>query len=576
MTDVWQPSTVYAPGATVTPTTGSGQTVTTAAPTNANFDTDLTGWTVDTTGFTWSGTEGYGALGSAEFAAGAGDGLFLVNDNHVPVVVGQHIAATIMVQQGHSDAGDAGGGVAVFWFDEDDNFLNGTADLSRDTGNIVDSSEGGWWKRSSVNAVAPTGAVTAAIGIAAFNHGSDPCYFDMAAWDYAYTAPAQQRIFTAVQTDPGHSGATEPVWSTDPTALITDNEVIWQGGSVDRITWECSPIMKSGDTEPAFPTAVGGTVLDNTVNWTCITPQITDPNCPDSPIVAVGASKVFVADNDIVRFSATSNPLDWTSDNDAGFLPFGLQNFGANPAAAMNLYRSNLVVFNTEGLQMWQIDEDPANMALLDAVPVGSTQQRAMSPVSNDLFFLSPLGVRTIGISAASQNLQAGDIGMPIDPLVQQAIADAIAAETTPLATYYPAAGQYWLAFPGDTLDAFFLTSRPYPIDATEAYTGSTDIRDERVIGTPAEAVEVLFGLTSGSLADKLHSYSADPEAYEAAFEIASGELRDILHSYSADPEAYEVAFSLGSGELRDALVSTDMLPEALDAAFSLVSGSLA
>jgi hypothetical protein len=45
---------------------------------------------------------------------------------------------------------------------------------------------------------------------------------------------------------------------------------------------------------------------------------------------------------------------------------------------------------------------------------------------------------------------------MPIDPLVQQAMAAALAAGIEPLATYYPSDGQYWLAFPGFPADLFF------------------------------------------------------------------------------------------------------------------------
>jgi hypothetical protein len=571
-TPTWQPSTIYAPGATVVPTTGAGQVVQTSDPTNPNFDTDITGWSTEDTGFSYSGSEGYGAVGSAAYAAGAGDGHFLVNDNHVPVVAGQRIAATVMVQQGHSSAGAAGGGVMVAWFNSDGDPVNGTIDASRDTGNIVNSSDGGWWKRSSVNAVAPAGAASAAIGIAAFNHGSDPCFFDMAAWDYAFTAPAAPLVYTAVQADPGHSGPTEPEWPATPGTSVVDNEVTWVCGSVERITWECSPLMKSGDTEPAFPTAPGGTVLDNTVNWTCITPQITDPNCPQTKIVALASSKVFAADNDIIRFSATSDPTDWTTTNDAGFLPFGLQNFGSNPIEAMNLYRSMLVAFNTEGCQLWQVDEDPTNMALLDAVPLGSTEQRALSPVSNDLFILTPLGVRTMGITAGSQNLQAGDVGMPIDPLVQAALAYANAHDTRPIATYYPAAGQYWLAFPDAVLDGFFLTSRPYPVDAVDALQMGGVLLDELVL-KPVEALDIAGTLVSASLIGTREQYDMDPEALDIAVSLVNSALNTIRLETLIPPEAMDVSASLISVALVQERVQTVMKPEGLDVTGTLLSG---
>jgi hypothetical protein len=567
----WQASTTYAPGSTVTPTTGAGQTVVTSAPDNPSFDSDISDWTAEGSGWSFTSSAQYDGGGSAAYAAGAGDGHFLVNDNHVPIVPGQRIAATIMVAQGASSANEAGGGVAVFWFDADDNYLTGSADTSRDTGNIVKSSDGAPWKRSSVNAVAPAGAAFAAIGIAAFNHGSDPCFFDQAAWDYAYTAPAAPLVYTAVQTDPGKSGATEPAWPTTPGEMVQDNEVTWICGGVERVTWECSPLMKSGDTEPTFPTVVDAEVLDNTVNWKCITPQITDPNCPQTKIVGIAATKVFAADNDIVRFSATADPTDWTTTNDAGFLPFGLQNFGANPAAAMNLYRSNLVVFNTEGCQMWQVDEDPANMSLLDAVPLGSTQQHAMSPVSNDLFILTPLGVRTMGIAAGSQNLMAGDVGMPIDPLVKDALDSAIAAGITPLATYYPAAGQYWLAFPDYPNEGFFLTSRPYPIDVVEEMQIAGELLQEYLL-SPVEALDVTATLVSIDLHGTYDSYAMEAEALSTVAELVSITLHEILRRYTVPAEAMDLSASLVSINLHQSRVFTNMDPEAVDLTASLLS----
>jgi hypothetical protein len=158
---------------------------------------------------------------------------------------------------------------------------------------------------------------------------------------------------------------------------------------------------------------------------------------------AIAASKIFAADDDIIRFCATTNCLDWTTENDAGFIPFGLNTYGAQPCEMLGLYRSNLAAFNSLGYQVWQVDEDPANMALLDASPVGSHFPKAGQPVQNDFVFLTQVGIRSLGIAGASTNLQAGQFGKQVDPLVKA----AIKAGAEPRGLFYPGSGQYMLFF---------------------------------------------------------------------------------------------------------------------------------
>lgn len=447
MTDIWQPGVTYPPGATVIPVATPVNYTTT--PANPTFDNGLVGWNARP-GWFAKPSGGYNNGACAQLAANAGTNIPLVNTNQVPVTEGQSITATCLVTQGPADAGDALCCCSIFWFDSD------RAQVAVSDGNAVTSSRHAW-DTSTVTATAPAGAAFAAIGARGTNLSNEgPLLLDHFSWTYALAAATPPMVFTATQAEPGKSGATEPDWPTTAGGTVTDNEVTWTAGNMTSVTWTASRLMESGETEPTWPTTVGETVVDGTVTWVCTTPQITDPNCPQTAQVVIAASKVYAAADDVIRFSATVNPLDWTSQDDAGFLAFGLQTYGSNPIAAMGLYRSNLVAFNSEGFQMWQVDADPANAALIDALPIGSTHQRALSPVSNDLFFLTSQGVRTMGIAGGSVNLQAGDVGMPIDPLVQAALATATAAGIEPLATYYPSAGQYWLAFPGTPDELFF------------------------------------------------------------------------------------------------------------------------
>ena len=230
-------------------------------------------------------------------------------------------------------------------------------------------------------------------------------------------AAVSQFLFEAVQAAAGSSGSVEPTWPTTAGATVIDNQVTWKAVGTSIITWQAVPIMLSGATQPTFPTTVGLSVSDpstytsqdghatnTSMSWVCINRQVPTPN--PSNAVALGASHVFNADNDIVDFSAAVDPTDWTTTNNAGYLPTGLNNYGDNPAAVLALYRSNLIVFNANGYQMWQIDPDPQNMALLDAEPIGSIHPRSAQSVANDLLFLTVVGVRNLTTQGATANMQ--------------------------------------------------------------------------------------------------------------------------------------------------------------------------
>src|SRR5690606_13931465 len=142
----------------------------------------------------------------------------------------------------------------------------------------------------------------------------------------------------------------------------------WEAVSVSRLVWEAHPVLKSGGTEPSWPTTIGGAVPDNTISWVGIDPIIQDDNCPHSKVVVIAKFKVFAGDKDIVRYSATANPTDWTTEKDAGYLGTGVQQNSANHVAAMSLYRANLLPMNATTLQQWAIDPDPSLMDLLDTI----------------------------------------------------------------------------------------------------------------------------------------------------------------------------------------------------------------
>lgn len=434
----WQPGTLYPTGSVVQPVSGSAPIST--AITNPGFESGDVDWTKDV-GWSIAMVSPFTGSWSAQWnLTGTGK---ITNDDHIPVTPGQSITATCQVQQGASSAGEAGARVALAWFD------SGDVEISESLGTMIDSASGGAWRQSTVTGVAPAGAAFVAVRAIGFRAGgSDPLWIDAFTWNYVAPATTAGLIYKAVQPATGSSGTEEPVWPTVVGVQVVDNEVIWEAMAGTRVEWTASPILVSGPTEPDWPLVPGGTIPDNTILWRATSRRVEDENCPNTKVVAIMAQHVFAVDEDIVRFSAAINPLDWTSEADAGFLATGLQQANANDMAVLAPYRGNLIPMNASSLQNWMVDPDPELMAQIDQMEgIGSIYQRAAVAVADDMIYLAALGVRSVGMSGSSRNLSAGDIGMPVDTLVQAAMVEAEENGITPIGAYYPSLGQYLLAF---------------------------------------------------------------------------------------------------------------------------------
>ncbi len=486
----WESGKLYLPGDIVQPITAPAPTA--AQVVNGSFQSGGTGW--DFTGLaTYSSTQGYVGPGTVRIPGGGpsgsddGGGLAL-NHTHLSVDPGGTLTARCMIRQGASDVDHTRGWVEIHWFNSAD------ALVLSEAGNIVNDGRNGAWLPSSVSSKRPVGAAYARAGIYLWQGSGDAIDGDYLTVSGAQSGLPEGLVYKAVQPAAGMSGESEPAWPSVLGVQVTDNEVIWEAVATNRVTWTASPRYVSGATEPDWPTQPGGFVVDGTVQWEAVSRRVEDENCPNSKVVAIVASKVFAADRDIVRFSATANPLDWTSEQDAGYLPTGLQQANANDMAVLNQYRGNLVAFNASSFQNWQADPDPAAMAILDQMDgIGSTWQGAAQPVGNELFYLSQLGVRTIGIANAAENLAAGDVGMPIDPLVRDALRVAEANGSDTLATYYPGAGQYWLAFPHYPPPALSISG-----DLPDGYVGDSGTYQYTVSGGVLPYGD--FTITAGSL----------------------------------------------------------------------------
>lgn len=445
---VWAPGTLYPRGSVVQPSTTQGAFI--GAIPNGDFEAGNDGNWVLTAGVTYQSAGQY----QGNF------GLRLIANNNVQratmfnfgtVSPGQSVTTTAYLNPNNSGA-DLSMGLTLRWYDAADSFISETPDIATP----ALWQQGGGYRLVTTTGVAPANAAHVRVSVFARNGTSSKTGFaDLITWNLETPAAISNFLFEAIQTNPASSASTEPTWPTVAGNTVVDGGVTWIAIGTSIITWQAIPIMLSGASEPSWPTTIGNTVndpstytsedshvTDTSLSWTTINRQVPAPN--PGKVVALGASHIFNGDNDIVDFSAAVNPTDWTTKDNAGYLPTGLNNYGDNPVAAMALYRSNLTVFNAGGFQMWQIDPDPANMALLDAQPVGSVYTRTWQSVANDLVGVTEVGVRNVSTVGASANMQLGNTGQPVDPLVK---AQLVAATYDPMSLYYPGRGQYWAIF---------------------------------------------------------------------------------------------------------------------------------
>lgn len=445
MTQVWQPGFTYVPGSLARPTGGQQQVQT--VPSNPNFEGNISGWTVQgAAGWSYVTDKVYDGVGSAKYI---GNGLtLLVNNIRAPVTPGQSITSFCVVSLDQQASDIAAARIINLFYDAGGNLIN-----TNDPGPpVIYKAKSGIWQQSKHTSVAPAGAAFASFGISANADAASFVRVDGTGWFYTYSGPPDGLVYKAVQASPAKSASTEPAWPPTLGVTVVDGGVTWEAVLATQIVWTARPINRSGTVEPVWPAAIGGAVHDNIIDWTVTTPAIYDPKCPQTKQVAIAAAKVFAGDKDITRYSATNNPLDWSTPEDAGFIAHGLQSVQEPDVTCLNVYRGNLAILTASNIQLWKADPDPLAILILDTVEsVGTNYARGGVPVSQDVFFVSSQGIRSISVSASQQAMGEGDVGNPVDELVRE----LLGPDADPVSVFFPNLGQTLFFFGNQALVLF-------------------------------------------------------------------------------------------------------------------------
>lgn len=204
-------------------------------------------------------------------------------------------------------------------------------------------------------------------------------------------------------------------------------------------------------------------------------------------------SKIYAIAGGMIYFCAVGDPLTWRANIDgAGFINAATHEGGSLDLVGIGKYQGSLAFFADNAIQIWNMDEDPANNVLLDtldntgAVAGGSILQYG----NNDTFYLARSGLRSLRARDATDAAFVTDPGNPIDSLLVEAIRELGPDAANAKAILDPTDGRYWLAlddriyvlsyFPGAKITAWSwyepgFTIDDFSIDSGKIYVRSGD-----------------------------------------------------------------------------------------------------
>jgi hypothetical protein len=199
-----------------------------------------------------------------------------------------------------------------------------------------------------------------------------------------------------------------------------------------------------GDVEPSSPTDVVHTLVDV-------------PFKPSAGLIKL-SSRLHATNNQsgTTHFnSIVGGARDWSTAGDAGFLPVARNAPGDRNLQGLGYIRNRMVVAFSDSMQIWALDEDPANMTLVEVLNgPGTSFERALTNVLGDAFYFSRGGFRSLITSTIEGQREETDIGFKIKELTQGLITDP-----EPVALWSQARGQYLCAFGSTVLVYTYIPS---------------------------------------------------------------------------------------------------------------------
>ena len=278
-----------------------------------------------------------------------------------------------------------------------------------------------------------------------------------------YTAVAAGGVVTITAADAGADANTLAIDVTVTGDVTVDAEAAMTGG-VDTIT---DPVITLATTQAASSSevqistaTVTGTfqtanVYTLTVNGTAYT--VTGNSSGTGRTILPFRSKMYSTAGSNLYFSALNSPPQWVTGVDPGFINFSSQNEGQEDLTAAAEYQGLMAIFSQNNIIIESIVEDSdLNVFVQSVSAVGTRSPRSVKSYgTDDVFYLSDTGVRSLRARDSSNTASVNDVGTAMDTFIQDHIAtltDTQIAEA--VAEIEPIDGRYMLAL-GDYVFVF-------------------------------------------------------------------------------------------------------------------------
>jgi hypothetical protein len=145
--------------------------------------------------------------------------------------------------------------------------------------------------------------------------------------------------------------------------------------------------------------------------------------------------KLYGLSDRYLHFSAVGDPTVWfdpnpdvdgnVAHNGSGFIDVGANDADSQTLQSMEVYYDKMAIFSKLSCQLWFLDPDPSLnqyfQTLRDAGAIAPSSVRQY--VANDVYFLGTHGIRSLRARDLTTTAAVADVGSPIDPVIQNAIA---------------------------------------------------------------------------------------------------------------------------------------------------------